>query len=70
MKLNYIVNQIAPISRAANIYTQHEHMTCPNGLYWLVVLVYSSKRILLVYNIFYHRNRNKNDLTVICTCYE
>ena len=32
MKLNYIVDQIVPISRAANIYSQHEHMTCPNGL--------------------------------------
>ena len=40
MKLNYIVNQIVPISRAANIYSQHEHMTCPNGIYRLHVLVY------------------------------
>ena len=28
MKLNYIVNQIVPISRAANIYSQHANMAC------------------------------------------
>ena len=35
-----LVNQIAPISRAANIYSQHEHMSCSNGLYRLNVFVY------------------------------
>ena len=36
MQLNYIVNQIIPISRAANIYSQHEHMSwyiSPKGFY-------------------------------------
>ena len=39
MKLNYAVNQIVPISRAANIYSQHAHMACPNGLYRLHVMI-------------------------------
>ena len=52
MKLNDIVNEILPISCAVNIYSQHTHIACPNGFYRLHVLVYYSKMILLVYNIF------------------
>ena len=32
MKLNYIVNKIVPISRAANIYSQHNKKVLRNKL--------------------------------------
>ena len=45
IKLNYIVNQIVPILCGVNIgkynlYSQHEHMACLHGLYWLYVMLY------------------------------
>ena len=59
MKLNYIVNQIAPISRAENIYSQHEHMACPNGLYRLHVFVYYPKGFYwyIIFSIIENRNK-------------